>query len=316
MDKIKIIFIFEDKIEQIECDKMDFLNDVKRKLEIKLKIVSDNKYYFYLKGKKIDLARFIRIEDFIDNKNQIKIFGISKNHKAKNKNKKSKKRKSNIICSKCLDKYNINNSCLINFEDYKIILSECNKGHRISDILIEDFEAKNFNNYNDNYYKCNIHKNEIFCSYCTNCKENLCFICENNHSHKSDIISFNQILFNSDEYINNLNAKMINFEKKINKLMTQIERLKGILNYVMKHIEKYYSLISSIIDNYDINKRNYWMIKNLKQINIDNVIEDIDKIIKNKNLTEKFNYILSIYNKMKYKNEIKIQYKYSKKINL
>ena len=316
MDKIKTIFIFEDKTEQIECSKMDLLKDVKRKLEMKLKTVSYNNYYFYFKGKMIDLSKPLRIKGFIGNKNQIKIFGISKENKAKNKCKKcyeSKKRKSRIVCLKCLDNYNINNSCLINFEDYKIILSDCNKGHRISDILIEDFEAKNFNNHNDIHYKCNIHQNEIFCSYCTKCKENLCFICENKHSHKSDIISFNQILFNSDEYINNLTAKMIYFENKINKLMRQIEKIKGILNYFMKHIEKYYSLISSIIDNYDINKRNYWMIKNLKQINIDNVIEDIDKIIKNKNLTEKFNYVLSIYNKLKYKNEIKIQYKYSKK---
>ena len=295
---------------------MDLLNDVKRKLETKLKTVSYNNYYFYFKGKMIDLSKFLRIKDFIGNKNQILIIGISKQNKSINKRKKcyeSKKRKSRIVCSKCLDNYNINNSCLINFEDYKIILSDCNKGHRISDILIEDFEAKIFNNHNDIYYKCNIHQNEIFCSYCTKCKENLCFICENNHSHKNDIISFNQILFNSDDYIKNLTAKMINFENKINKLMRQIERIKGILNYFMKHLEKYYSLIFSIIDNYDINKRNYWMIQNLKQINIDNVLEDIDKIIKNKKLNEKFNYVLSIYNKMKYKNEIKIQYKYSNK---
>ena len=50
--------------------------------------------------------------------------------------------------------------------------------------------------------------------------------------------------------------------------------------------------------------------------NFDKIFKEIDNIIKNNNLKDKFNSILSIYDKMNYKNEIRIQYNYSKKIHL
>ena len=86
----------------------------------------------------------------------------------------------------------------------------------ISDILLDEFNLeqliiKNENNIEKNY-KCISHKNEAFNSYCLQCKKNLCFICENNNEH--DILSYNKILSNCDEYINKLNKNMENFRNK------------------------------------------------------------------------------------------------------
>ena len=317
MDKIKITFICEDNKDEIECNKNDLIIEAIKKFERKInKNFNNIKYYF--KGKKIELDKVSRLKELIENENQIILIGISFKETLKNKYKKYYKKKiikSNVICPKCLAEYELNNNCLINFEDYKILLSDCIKGHKISDILIEEFDQKKFiiNNDNDKNYKCNIHQNEIFCSYCLNCKENLCFICENNHNHKKDIISYNTILFQNDEYIDNLNEKMNDFREKLNRLFEDIEKIKSILDYEKTYLEKYYNLIATIIDNYDINKRNYWMIKNIKQINFDNVFEELDSIIKTNNLKQKFHLILSVYNKMNYKNNIRIQYNYSKK---
>ena len=319
MEKIKIIFIFEEKKEVIECYKSDLYLEVKEIFKRRIKIDINNNIQFYFKGNKIDLNNNILMQKLIDKEREIKIIGISlkKNiEKNASKNNKEKKIKGNIICKQCLEEYNLKNDCLINFENYKIYLSDCNKGHKQSDLLLEEFDLKQFINENDsneNNYKSSIHQNAIFCSLCIKCKENLCFVCENNHIHKDDIISFNKILFKNDEYIDNLNKKMIELRNKLDKLIDEIDKIKYILDYEINNIEKYFTLVSTIINNYDINKRKYSMIQNIKQINLDYIIKDVENIIKTKNLNEKFNQILSIYNKMGYKNEIRILYKYSKK---
>lgn len=108
---------------------------------------------------------------------------------------------------------------------------------------------------------------------------------------------------------------MENFRNKLNILIEQIVNINNMLNDIIINLEKYYSIYKSIINNYDIKKRNYWMLKNLKNINFNSLFNDIDIIINEKDINKKIESIFGIYNKMNYKNNIKIEYNYSKKSN-
>ena len=322
MDKIKITLFIEDKKIQIENNKTDLMKDIFQKFEKLLKKDLKSTFYYY-KGNKLNITNHLKLENIIKDEydKHIKIFGYNlKTIKNNYKTHLNKNMVNNfIICPKCMNELNLKNECLINFEEYKITLNECNKGHKISDILLSEFIETQKNTIiedgNKANYKCNFHENEIFCSYCSKCKKDLCFICENNHEHKNNILSYNNILFNNEEYINKLKKEMNEVRERLNKLIDEIENLKNILDTVKNNLEIYYYINALIINNYNINKRNYWMLKNIKQINFGNIIEDIDKIIKNVDTNKKFNDILTIFNKMNYKNEIRIQYKNPKNYN-
>ena len=95
-------------------------------------------------------------------------------------NKKSKE----VICPKCKEyiKRKINN--------YRIYLNECKNNHRIDNILISEFENKQFINQNeiicDNCKinnKSNTYNNEFY--ICNTCKKYLCPLCKKNKHDKN-----------------------------------------------------------------------------------------------------------------------------------
>ena len=317
MDTIKIIlFIFNKKII-IVTDKKELMINIIKKFEKALSKDLSSAIFYY-KGNIINVNQKLKIEDIYKDKinEDMKIFAflLKKTEEIDSKkiidkcNEENEEKKLNdeyIICPKCMNEYSIKNRCLINFDDYKITFSECNKGHIINDILLDEFDHTQRNNNENNTpkgdtlsetcnnnidgNKCNLHKNEIFCSYCTKCKKNLCFICENNHEHKESILLYNNILNNSEEYINNLNKELNEFREKLDIFVDEVNEIKNILNVVKNNFETYYYINKNIIDNYDIYKRNYWMLKNLKEIDFSDKSKEIDKIIKNDNINNKFN---------------------------
>ena len=114
------------------------------------------------------------------------------------------------------------------------------------------------------------------------------------------------------------------FKKKIDKLNTNIKDIIKILNKVMENIETYYTINYDILNNYDKLNKNYYRLQNINDI-LNNVeFNDIDEIIKECDICNKFQKIFDLYKKMNISdntinnknnektNEIKIKYKIDK----
>ena len=88
-----------------------------------------------------------------------------------------------------------------------------------------------------------------------------------------------------------------------------IERIKNKLDIVKNNIEKYFEIRKYINEK---NYRNYEMLLNKKEINNNNIKNDLKEIINDDNINSKFKKIIDIYNKMEYLDEIIIRYKINK----
>ena len=93
---------------------------------------------------------------------------------------------------------------------------------------------------------CEKHPNEYLICYCPQCKCNLCFSCNKEHSSKShQTILFGDIGFNEDEMYF-LKIKKERFENNLKKL-----------NKMKDDIDKFYKKIKSIKENCSIYKEDY-----------------------------------------------------------
>ena len=249
-----------------------------------------------------------------------------------------------IICPECKE------ISLINFDDYKIILNKCKNGHNIENILLDEFnnlqkinEAKIKcdqcgNNkkeiYNNRLFKCfscnlnlcplcksSKHKDHIiidyelkdyFCnmhgeryiSYCKKCNKNLCDLCERDHNgHNYD--SLNKLII--DNNTNELKIKIDNLKNEIKGIITK-------LNKILDNFEIYYNINDNIFKNDNMKNKNYERIMNINNIckYNENIIKEINDILKEKKIENKMKYIYDIYNKMITKNEIIIKYEIGK----
>ena len=240
-------------------------------------------------------------------------------------------KKSNvIICPEC--KENIK----MNVKDYKINLSECKNGHKIENILLNEFEKtqiiglnkiicnicrtnKKSTTYNNLFYKCLtcnydicplckfnhdkkhqiINYDDKFCmcekhnnnyiSFCQNCKKNICTLCLDQHKIHT-MINFNHILPN----MANLEKKKNELKYKIYLINNEAKMLKAVLNEVIDKLNKYYKIYEDIILNYDKKKINYEIICNLNQFERNNIIDELDKIIKSDSIISKYNMLSNI----------------------
>jgi surface protein len=109
-----------------------------------------------------------------------------------------------------------------------------------------------------------------------------------------------------------------NKDKNINELKNKIDKLKNDnlcksdkLSVVLDNFDTYYNIINKIINNYEIKYSNYYILKSINNIIDYNkiMIKDIDQILDEKNIENKNNYILNIYDKLRINNEITIRYK-------
>jgi surface protein len=193
---------------------------------------------------------------------------------------------SEIKCSNC-DK-NKNNSYQKKF--YKCIECDqnlcilCNEKHNKKHNIID---------YDKNNYICAIHNDYLY-SYCKECKMNLCMSChqkEKNH----EIIEYKSILPNRDIIYEELSE----LRKKIDKLNSIINDIVLRLQKVQEKMEIFYKINYDIFNNYEIQNKNYYILKNVNGI-LDNLkMNNIDDIVTNGNqLGKNAMDILNIYDKM------------------
>ena len=81
---------------------------------------------------------------------------------------------------------------------------------------------------------------------------------------------------------------MKNLKKLLKKFRFKVDKIKKILDNMMNMLDKYYKINYDIFINYDMNKRNYYQLKNLNNINNNNnlLIKKLKKVIEDEKIYE------------------------------
>ena len=318
----EIIFTYNTIPTIIPCNIDENMKEICQRFSNKVGIEL-SKVYFLYGGETLDInKKLINIlKDCDKNSKRINILVYPYEPKNENNNLEISKE---IICNKC------GNICLINFNGYKINLSECSNNHNMNDISLKDFQnlqkidslkiichdCKNNNKKNSyNFYKC------------LTCKKDLCPLCMNQAHKAHDIIEYNKI-----NYICNLhNESFSSFCKKCNKnlcmfcesehedkeniilyrdilpkkdvMKNQIEELKNSINKFKEKIQE----IKNILDNINISLEIYFNINNNLLNNFEKknrnfqLFKNMDEIIVNNiNILKELNVIKNENDKIKF----------------
>ena len=332
---IQVNIAFRDINIIIECDKTDKIGDILDKIVVKMQKPLSELVFLYNgniinKDMKFEELPNNEVDKISDKINLLvnEIMGINTNKKIKESEV--------IVCPECDE----NNR--IKIENYKISMT-CKNNHKYVNMSIKDFiysQKKDKSKYNRcnicnefdksnidgiEMYKClncekiicpicinnhnkndkiiNIETKNVYCKkhyelfnrYCKDCNKNLCMKCEKDHNNHK-IISLGDIRVN--DYNEN------EFDKYINKLNDEINDIIKKLNEIKANIKLYRSKSKNIMKRNDI--RNYEILNGINEfINYNNkIISDVKKIINEKNIFNKFQYLMNIYNQMN--NEDKI----------
>ena len=304
----EIIFTFNTIPTSIQCNKNESMKEICQRFANKAKI-DLSKVYFLYGGQTLDINQKFNniLKDCDKNSNRINILVYSYENKNENNNLEISKE---IICSIC------RNICLINFNRYKINISECINNHNINDITLDEFQ--NLQKIDSSKIICNDcksnNKRDSYNFYkCLSCKKDLCPLCMNRTHKDHDIIEYDKI-----NYICNLHNESFNsFCKKCNtnlcmfcesehkdkeniilyreilpkkdRMKNQVKELKNIINKMKEKIQEIKSILDIIITNLEI----------YIDIN-DNMIKNFEKKNRNfqlfKNMNELINYNNKIFN--------------------
>ena len=329
-----INFILNNVETKIQCDKNEKMKSIFNRFGIKVeKNIKD--LHFLYSGKYFDddlmELSFNEAANEIDKgRNKMKIIVYEMTTKIENNTKTISKE---IICPECADSIRINiinykiklfdckNNHLkyLNFEEFKntqnideskIICGNCKEKNKLNSyknlFYICNYckmnlcslckshhdESHDIVNYESKNYICELH-NEKYISYCKICTKNICSLClEQHENHNIELYK----AINKDEYLEKLKI----LRKSIDKMNDIIQNIIIKFNLVIKNIEIYYNICENIIINYNNKKRNYQIIENMKNILNNEIIGDIDTIIKNEN--DRCFKIKEIYNKIIKKN--------------
>ena len=268
-----------------------------------------NDYIFFNESDIIKINEKLKINEINKEKKEINILGFSKKSNKDNENL-NKIDYKNIICPKC------QGNIMINFNDYKITLSQCSEGHCIQNLLLNNFystqkcdiniikEEKNkpkkieseiiqnsaptplssapllSDKINDKDISCSIKCNKhnvTYSSYCLDCKKNLCSECEMNHNINRNK-DYHKIIHFYEILSNN--------DEYIKYLKKEMEKFKVKLDTLKNELFQIKNIINSVMNNYEI----YYKIYNdmVNNYNIETRNYHILKNITNIKLDEVF----------------------------
>ena len=324
----KITFIYKETKIVIPYTGNETMNSVINKFYVKSEIPV-NSVNFLCQGSVVNSGTFA--SNIPLNKNEKQILVIDKDN---NINQDKIIKSDEIICnickesakmdiidykidvSGCINKHSANKMLLKEFENSqninisKIICDICNsanKGDSYNNQFYRCLSCKcniciickqkhpfvhNIINYDQKNYIC-IEHGEFYHSYCYNCEQNMCISCENAHrSHAMEsygvMIKDKNILFQESE----------NLKKKIKKFNEVIEVIIANLKKVSENLILYYKIHKRVISNINNKLRNYQTLSNINNFNINNVTNDLDKIINDDNIFDQVNNILIMHHKM------------------
>ena len=164
-------FIYEDKKIIIQCNENDLVKDICKKFASKLNLEMSS-LFFICGGEKINLDLTFNNLLNTANKDANKISIIVFENKIEVSSKNVLKMKE-VICPKCGE------NARLKITNYKITLFECKNGHKINNILLNEFGNTQIINLSN--IKCdNCKENDRENSYkntfynCISCNKNLC----------------------------------------------------------------------------------------------------------------------------------------------
>ena len=200
---------------------------------------------------------------------------------------------STIICNQCKEN---NKNITYNKEFYKCLICDMN----LCPICkLNHDKTHNIINYDEKNYICAKH-NEKYSKYCNDCKINICILCKKEHLNHNSIY-LEDIIQEKEELFSKLNE----LKEYINEFRRNINKIKDMLNKVQENISSYFKILNDLINNYNIRKRNYEILYNLKEVFNDEILDNINKFNDENNIINKFNTLFNIYQKIKL-NEIKL----------
>ena len=351
---VEIEFYFESVKTIIQCNPEESMETIINKFKTKTENTSKDLYFLY-NGSTLDIKKNFN-EVVNEHDKTRKKMNIIVNKKLEGEDNISSLYKSKyIICPEC--KENI----YFTIKNFKVTLEDCKNGHKIKDILFNEFEksqnidlskiicgnckkvnknetfknkfficntcninlcplCKGFHNKEDNIidydlkdFSCQKH-NELYISYCDDCKKDICVLCAKEHNeHK--IITYGDIMPEIEEAeknINKLKETISEFKNHINEIILK-------LNKLMYNLDEYYKIYNDCIKNFDVKKRNYYIIKNTNEINNYNIdfINILKTIGNEKNIKNKLNNIIHLFQRMEEKEEINnIKIKFNTEYNV
>ena len=120
--------------------------------------------------------------------------------------------------------------------------------------------------------------------------------CESEHTDKNNLIYFRDILPNKNKFKENVNELKI----KIEEYKQKINGIKKALDNVVINLEIYYEINDNLIKDFDKKKKNYYLFKNMNELDKNNniIIQEVNNIIKIDEFSEIINNSINLMNKM------------------
>ena len=352
MSKVK--FCFNGTYTIVQCNSDTKMKDIILKFTNKSRINKNDVFFTYssLSGAQFnEELTFNEMANHVDKENnEMNILVTEVNND--NNDKKNFIKSKSIICPECGEKSKIkikdyfisSYDCKNKHEIDDIKIEDFGKTHLIDLTKIECDKCKNSNkgiafknvfykclnckmnlcplcksghdkshnilNHDDINFLCEEH-NELYIKYCNDCKQNLCIQCEAGHKGHNHIYLGDK-MFDKEKLEDSLKI----FREYIDKLKNDVNGMIENFNQIIKNFENLYKIKEDIVNNYEKKNRNYELLLNLEEMNNNEniIIEDINSIIKENNISSKVNKIMDIYLKMKqkkieYSDEIRIIYK-------
>jgi len=307
MTGVNLDFIYQGNTIKIQGKRNEYMKDIIKRYIVKIdKDIKD--VYFICNGNKINEE--LKLEEINNKENEIKILVNDINDKNANNKEEILNQNKDIICPEC------GNICIIDINDYKIMLDKCINNHSTENILLDEYNGlQKVNKLNVVCSECNKNKNEIYKNKlykCCSCKANICPLCKSKHNKDHILIDYelknylckthgevyifyckecNMNLCNLCEMehknhnYSSLNKLITNKENNINELRIKIDNLKNEVNDIINKLNKitdnfeiYYNINKNIINNYNIKNKNYEILMNKNNIYNNNelIIKDIN----------------------------------------
>ena len=188
----EVEFIYNGIKTIIQCKLNDKMKNICQKFKEKANIY-DNTSIFYSYDGKVGFNEELSFEEIANRedkrRNKMNILVYANQTIIINNNNGNVVKSKNIICPEC------NENIKMDIKDYKINLCDCKNGHRIENILLNEFEETQkidlLNIICDICKKNNksISYNNIFYK-CLTCDENICPLCKSEHDKAHRIINY------------------------------------------------------------------------------------------------------------------------------
>ena len=342
IEELKVIFLYNGNTIIIQCRREEKMKDIANRFKTKIGLNSNN-LIFLCNGTILNLEHTFNeeIRDDIKSKNEMTVVvkdnTNSFDNEADNKTIYSK----TVICPICKEKCRISivNYKIILFEcknghkTNNILLEEFSNKQQINEYLITCDDCNNENkgsSYKNKFYKCltckkqlgelckekhikkehiileydkknyicEIH-NDYFWSYCQDCKLNLCMNCDSEHNDHNTI-EYKIILPNREK----INNELIELKKNIDNIKQFIKEINEKFEIITKNMDIFYQINYDILNNNNnLQNKNFQLLKNINEISHNIEMSNIDKIVNEKNISNKISELLKAYDKMVNKEE-------------